>query len=249
MGTLVKAISVSLLLAILAFAQAAQNPATQPAASTSAQQSPGQAGQTPRIAPGTVIPVQLTKGVEAKKAKTGDGVEAKVTQDLKAGNGQVVVPKDTKVIGHVTEAQAGNKDQKGSQLGIAFDHAVLKNGEDLKLPMAVQAIISPATLNPAADEPAAENTPTQAQPRTPGGMAAPAGQSPGPGAGTASSSPSNDSATPSHPPITAQTQGVVGMSNLKLANTTDGNLGSVVSSEKNNVKLESGTLMLLRVSQ
>jgi hypothetical protein len=80
-------------------------------------------------------------------------------------------------------------------------------------------------------------------------MAAPAGQSPEPGAGTASSSPSNDSGTPSHPPITAQTQGVVGMSNLKLANTTDANLGSVVSSEKSNVKLESGTLMLLRVSQ
>ena len=34
-----------------------------------------------RIAPGTVIPVQLSKTVDAKKAKTGDEVFAKVTQD------------------------------------------------------------------------------------------------------------------------------------------------------------------------
>jgi hypothetical protein len=52
------------------------------------------------------------------------------------------------------------------------------------------------------------------------------------------------------PPINASTQGVIGMPNLKLeANSENGNQGSVVSSEKDNVKLESGTLLLLRVSQ
>jgi hypothetical protein len=43
---------------------------------------------------------------------------------------------------------------------------------------------------------------------------------------------------------------VVGISNLTLSppanNSTE---GSVVTSEKNNVKLESGTMMLLRVNQ
>lgn len=52
----------------------------------------------------------------------------------------------------------------------------------------------------------------------------------------------------SHPPINGQTQGVVGMSNLTLSQTNP-KLGSVVTSEKSNVKLDSGTLMLLRVSQ
>jgi hypothetical protein len=55
--------------------------------------------------------------------------------------------------------------------------------------------------------------------------------------------------TKARPPITAQTQGVVGISDLTLTpaaqNTTQ---GSVVTSEKNNVKLESGTLLLLRVN-
>ncbi|HZC23015.1 MAG TPA: hypothetical protein VE866_06730, partial [Candidatus Binatia bacterium] len=68
--------------------------------------SQAQTASAPKIAPGSVIPVQLTKTVDAKKAKTGDEVVAKVTQDMKTQTGEVLVPKDTKVTGHVTEAQA-----------------------------------------------------------------------------------------------------------------------------------------------
>jgi hypothetical protein len=50
------------------------------------------------------------------------------------------------------------------------------------------------------------------------------------------------------PRITAQTEGVVGISDLKLTPPPTANQGSLLSSEKNNVKLESGTLMLLRVN-
>src|SRR6266851_4855538 len=120
-----------------------QSPVTSP----SAQASSGQASGAPRIAPGSIIPVQLTKSIDAKKVKTGDEVEARVTQDLKAGSGELVVPKDTKVVGHVTEAQVRSKEQKESQVGIAFDHAVLKNGGDEQLPMSIQAIISPTGMN------------------------------------------------------------------------------------------------------
>ena len=119
------------------------------AANQAGQSMPSNAPQgnvTHRIAPGSVIPVQLTKSIDAKKVKTGDEVEAKVTEDMKAGNGDVVVPKDTKVMGRVTEAQARNKEQKESQLGIAFDHAVMKSG-DVAMPMLVQAIISQSYLS------------------------------------------------------------------------------------------------------
>src|SRR5215469_7310810 len=117
-----------------------QNTQSQPAAQ-------GQQRGTPRIAPGSVIPVQLTKSIDAKKAKTGDAVEAKVTQDLKAESGEVIVPKDTKFVGHVTEAQPRTKEQKESQVGIAFDHAVMKNGGDVSMPLSVQAVISPTAGN------------------------------------------------------------------------------------------------------
>ena len=121
-----------------------QNPA-EPTAQQNPAQPPGQ--QALKIAPGSVIPVQLTKTVDAKKAKSGDEVQAKVTQDLKAGNGELIVPKDTKVLGHVTDAQPRTKEQKESQVGIAFDHAVMKDGRDVSLPLSIQAIIAPEALN------------------------------------------------------------------------------------------------------
>ena len=229
-----------------------QSPVTSP----SAQASSGQASGAPRIAPGSIIPVQLTKSIDAKKVKTGDEVEARVTQDLKAGNGELVVPKDTKVVGHVTEVQARSKEQKESQVGIAFDHAVMKNGGDMTLPMSIQAIIAPPTLN--ADNNNAGGQQSAGQPASaPSGGG---GRYSGMGAGTPPQAPSSSTAggqeqtsaqagTNAHQPITGNTQGVVGISNLKLSMAAGATQGSVVSSEKSNVKLESGTFMLLRVNQ
>jgi subtilase family serine protease len=55
--------------------------------------------------------------------------------------------------------------------------------------------------------------------------------------------------TGARPPINGNTQGVIGIPELKLAaNAQNAALGSVMSSGKGNVKLESGTLMLLRVN-
>src|SRR6202034_4024548 len=48
----------------------------------------------PRIAPGSVLPVQLTRSIDAKKAKKGDEVVAKVTQDMRNDAGAVIVAKD-----------------------------------------------------------------------------------------------------------------------------------------------------------
>jgi len=64
--------------------------------------------------------------------------------------------------------------------------------------------------------------------------------------------PSDDPAQPEHrklPPINAQTRGVIGIPNMTLSTGSTGSQGSVLSSEKNNVKLESGTMLLLRVNQ
>jgi len=51
------------------------------------------------------------------------------------------------------------------------------------------------------------------------------------------------------PPITGNTQGIIGMSNVKLETASHNSpQGSVLSSEKNNVKIEKGMMMLLRVN-
>lgn len=225
-------------------------PSTPAGQSASAAPQPATTATNPlKIAPGSVIPVQLTKTVDAKKVKTGDEVVATVTQDMKANNGDVVVPKDTRIVGHVTSAQARNKEQKESELAIAFDHAVVK-GDQMPLPMSIQAVIAPPSSNPAGGGSDEGNAPPQSGSsgspmagRTPTGGASQAAQPRNypPGEGTSESQPQ----TNARPPITGNTQGVLGMSDVKLENTAQ---GSLMTSEKNNVKIEKGTVLLLRVN-
>lgn len=217
-------------------------------------QANGSTAATTKIAPGSVIPVQLVKTLDAKKAKTGDEVVATVTQDMKTSSGAVLVPKDTKVIGHVTEAQARNKEQKQSELGIAFDHAVVK-GDQMQLPMSIQAVIAPQNNNSERAEPGPGpgQTPSSSSGQMGGGHQSSggatqqqSGQQNYPQGGGTESQPQESA----RPPITGNTQGVIGMADVKLETASQNSQqGSVLSSEKNNVKIEKGTMMLLRVNQ
>lgn len=268
MKNLFKATALMALMCGVALAQSASpssnssTPQTQaqPSAPQNSPQSGSQAQHPTKVAPGSVIPVQLTKTVDAKKAKTGDEVVAKVTMDMKTQSGDVLVPKDTKVIGHVTEAQKRDKDQKQSELGLAFDRAVTKDGNTMQMPMSIQAVIgqqqpdqqseanTPAGREQAAGVPSGA-APTGATGGKSSGTTPPAPSPSASGAGTDADAGDSQAANGGHPPINAQTQGVIGISNLTLAPGSNGTQGSVMTSEKNNVKLESGTMLLLKVNQ
>lgn len=88
---------------------------------------------------GTTLEVALTKSLDAKKNKVGDEVAAKVTKDVKS-DGRVVIPKGSKLIGRVTEAKARRKGESESALGLAFDRAVMKDGHEMPLNLAIQAV-------------------------------------------------------------------------------------------------------------
>jgi len=228
-----------------------------PAQSTAARPAPAQG--TLRIAAGSVIPVELTKTVDAKKAKTGDEVVAKVTEDMKTESGQVLVPKDTKVIGHVTEVQARNKQQKESLLAIVFDRAVTKDGNTMQLPMSIQAVIGQQQNNNlnalAGNDQAAVPTPGGGVPAGGGGgrtgaMSSPQASNTTPRQAASAGTPAPDSSSNGpHPPINAQTQGVIGIANLTLSPASGEAQGSVLTSDKSNIKLESGTMLLLKVNR
>ena len=225
-------------------------PAGQPASAATQPATP--ASNPLKIAPGSVIPVQLQKTVDAKKAKTGDEVVATVTQDMKTNSGNVVLPKDTKILGHVTSAQARGKEQKESALSITFDHAVVK-GDQMPLPMSIQAVIVPPSSNPAGgggDEggavPPSGGSSSPMAGRTPTGGSSQAPQQPKnypPGEGSSESQPQ----TGARPPITGNTQGVIGMPDVTLQTAQNTSQGSLMTSAKNNVKIEKGTVLLLRV--
>jgi hypothetical protein len=257
-------IAIALALSTLSLAQSTAASQTNSGTNRVAQAASPAANQTatPRIAPGSVIPVQLTSTVDAKKAKTGEQVTAKVTQDLKASNGMMLMPKNTEIVGHITEAQPRNKQEKESQVGIVFDHAVTQNG-DISYPLSIQAVISPQVFQ----KPNANISGSTAAPPPTPGSSMPGGQMPGgaadrgmgggqaappnapPTAVPGESGPENSSAGSQAPKITGQTQGVVGFSHLKLETPSNPAQPSVLTSEKNNVKLQNGTLMLLRVNR
>lgn len=93
------------------------------------------------LAKGTAINAELTAPVDSKKAKSGDPVKARTTEPCKS-NGETVLPKGTQLVGHVSEASARANGQAESSLGIVFDKAILKSGQEMPLNMAIQALAS-----------------------------------------------------------------------------------------------------------
>src|SRR5712692_261549 len=69
------------------------------------------------LANGTTFGATLSHSVDARKNKPGDEVEARATQAAKS-DGKVVIPKGSKLVGHVTEAKARAKGESESTLGI-----------------------------------------------------------------------------------------------------------------------------------
>src|SRR5438309_10847552 len=77
---------------------------------------PAASGQ---LATGSMIYAELSKSIDAKKAKQGDEVVAKAQQAV-LSQGKVLIPKGSKIVGHVTQVKPHEKDQPQSELGIAF---------------------------------------------------------------------------------------------------------------------------------
>lgn len=124
--------------------------ASNSSASTSAQANrsrnrSGNSGNSTSLAAGSAMSAELASTVDAKKNKPGDPVKAKSTKPAKCSDGQVI-PKGSVLLGHVTEAQARHKGQAESFVGVAFDRAVLRNGEQIPLSnVTIQAIASTQT--------------------------------------------------------------------------------------------------------
>jgi hypothetical protein len=105
--------------------------------SVSAQNGQANAG----LASGSTFNAALSSPIDSRKCKPGDPVNAHTTEAAKS-DGKTVIPKGTKLVGHVTQASARANGESESALGIMFDKAVLKNGEEVPLNVAIQAIAS-----------------------------------------------------------------------------------------------------------
>jgi Bacterial conjugation TrbI-like protein len=239
---------IGLLFAGGALAQTAPPPQAQTAKDTESQGS---------LASGMTINAELKSSLDSKKAKSGEPVKAEITEKVQSSDGRTILPKGAKLIGHVTQAEARSKGDKESMVAMQFDKATMKNGQEIPLNnVLIEAIAAPANMEPgyspgpgpsgAPSGPPAGNNPSMSgssSPRT-GGSAT--------GANPPNAYPGNAGATQPatgmNGPLPPNSQGVYGLQNMKLARekTANGPNSVIISSDKN-VRISSGTRLLLKV--
>lgn len=183
---------------------------------------------------GSILYAELSKTVDAKKAKVGDPVSAILTADVLA-HGKIAVRHDSKLVGHVTEAQVHSKDSPESRLGIVFDKVVTKEGE---IPFQSLLLAIRPAEHPALEVPSA---PISMRPSMQGPIPSPEGSN-----ASHRVTPSMGEPVRSRNREIAQT-GPTDIEGLSLDSPKNGGPQAIVSKE-HTVKLESGVKIELRVT-
>ncbi len=82
---------------------------------------------------------ELDGKLDSKTARVGDRVVLKTTQKVQTSDG-TVIPKGSRLVGHVTAVQAYSKEHGAAQMGIAFDRAELKNGQSIAVHTLIRGV-------------------------------------------------------------------------------------------------------------
>ncbi len=275
--------------AVFSLGAAAASPTGAQAGAQSSSQASVQAGQTSAeasgkasasaqneqanaaLATGSAFNAALSSPIDSKKSKPGDVVKARTTESVKSG-GQTVLPKGTQLVGHVTQASARANGEEESSLGVVFDKAILKNGQEIPLNAGIRAMAAAQSgASAAGSDMDAMGTAGAA---SAGGRGALGGatSTAGGAVGTVTNTAANVGGTAGGTlnsaanaggsitgaskgavgglntagQLTSNSQGVFGLHGLNLSaagsNATE---GSVITSAGKNVHLDSGTRMLL----
>ena len=197
-----------------------------------------------QMLPGMLIPADLSKSLDAKKAKVGDKIELKTSMDM-LSHGQIVIPRGSKIEAHITSAKPRTKDSPDSELGIAFDRIFITNGKELPMQASVQAIAPPIIIN---NNPF--GAPAGVGPQAPPGQSSNnvgSSDSPGTALSSAQQIPSMSGSRPTSSSagdaLTSESHGAVGMKNTTLNSTKEAN---TITSSTQNVHLDGGTQFMLK---
>jgi hypothetical protein len=200
------------------------------------------AGAPATLDDGSLLYAELSKTVDAKKAKAGDPVTAVLVADV-LSHGKIVARHDSKLVGHVTEAQPHSKDRPESRLGIVFDKVILKGGQEIPF-VSVLMSLSPAprlqveSMSP----PSPPGTNSAASPQEERHYPMPKG--PGvPMAGSSKDPARKDMDSIAH--ATSEGMAPSDIEGISLEKSADGS-NRVAVSLKQTVKLESGVRLELR---
>lgn len=216
---------------------------------------------SPSPNPTVAVVATLNKDLSAKKLKIGDKITTEVIQDVLVG-GKIVIPRESKIVGHVADVASTNKADPHSHLSLVFDFAKLKTGGSLQIRGLIQALAPPLSdpfVDAAMNSSSPYNPGINGHPVT-GGLAS-AGQTNTPTQVTASrpretaaralqereraldmarngqaSSPERNGA------LSATTRGVFGLPGLSLSHS--GSISTIISMG-NDVQLKSGSQIVV----
>jgi hypothetical protein len=161
--------------------------------------SPAKAGNvSPANSTSFFIVAEFTESINAKKLKAGDKIKAQVTQDL-LSHGKILIPAESKLVGHVTEAKGRTPDDQESRLGIVFDKIILKHHREVAFLGVIHSLEAPALRRSKIDEPDQMLPPSIMGVTQSGGMG-PMGGTPGRGS-TGGSNPGMNTNLPTGAPI------------------------------------------------
>ena len=97
----------------------------------------------------TQVSAALSKRIDSRDAKVGDEVVAKTTSEAKLADG-TKIPKGSRLVGHVTEVEPKSHENKDGHVAFCFDHAVLRNGQQIPVHVLMRSLAAPAALSTSA---------------------------------------------------------------------------------------------------
>lgn len=170
------------------------SPATSPQTNTGNAVPVQSTATTPEATNTQLRPVsgELVTRINTKKAKAGQAVVVKTTEKSALANG-VVIPKGSKILGHVTDVQAHTKQNPNAKVTLEFDKAQLKGGQTVPIKSVIESVAPASTMASSSVNPFGTGAP-----------AAGGGTAPQTGSPTGASPSGSSSMSPSQ---TTQTQG------------------------------------------
>jgi hypothetical protein len=238
--------------------------------STQASGSASAGPNSASLSSGTTLNAALSQPVDAKKNKSGDQVTAKTTEAVKS-EGKVIIPKGSRLIGHVTECKPRSKEQKESALGIVFDRAILKDGQEVPLNVTIRALAaaqSAASSSYAGDDLSAAGSAMGSARASGGGALGGVRSTAGAATGAVTNTAANVGGVAGGAvnstanaagatkgaigglnaagQLTSNSQGVFGLEGLNLSSSVSSSTqASLITSTSRNVHLDSGTQLVL----
>lgn len=256
-----KLLLIVLAVAVSASVAVAQKTKTSGSASASNETSVSKQGREVNLASNTALAAQLENSLDARHAKVGDRVVLKTTQAVKQ-NGEVIVPKGAKLVGHVTEVQQRTKSNGESRIGVAFDR-LQKGALDMPITASIVSITQSRSKTRAMDSSvesetmSSSSTSTTTRSSGSGGLLGGVGNTVGSTVNTTTSTVGNvagttTSAVGSTVGATTSTAGNLtgSLKGLHITQSTSASAegGSTLSLNTGNLRLESGARFNLLVS-